>query len=165
MDTEAFTANLIELPSVPILKTGTSAEVWDLVPLDKNSKPVQTKILPKIFIAIPPPDGCSPVPENRHLAIDRIVIGEAKNYTCLKRQVFPSVRELTLKWRTRVEKDLRQFPCSKNPLQFPESDERDEHDEQQKRQSKNRIQGAAADIGNALLIDGDRGRWRLLPEF
>src|SRR5215472_3226908 len=90
MDTEAFTANLIELPSVPILKTGTSAEVWDLVPLDKNSKPVQTKILPKIFIAIPPPDGCSPVPENRYLAIDRIVIGEAKNYTCLKRQVFPS---------------------------------------------------------------------------
>ena len=53
-------------------------------------------------------------------------------------------------WRARVEKDLRQFSCSEDSLQFAESDERDEHDEQQKRQSKNRIQGATAEIGNTL---------------
>jgi len=40
--------------------------------------------------------------------------------------------------------------CSEDSLRFAESDERDEHDEQQKRQSKNRIQGATAEIGNTL---------------
>ena len=66
-----------------------------------------------------------------------------------------------------MEKDLRQFSCSEDSLQFAESDKRDEHDEQQKRQSKNRIQGATAKIGNTLLeglmvIEADGG---LLQDF
>ena len=77
-------------------------------------------------------------------------------------KLHPELARLSRKWRARMEEDLRQFPCSKNPLQFAESDERDEHDEQQKRQSKNRIQAATAEIRNNLLeglmvIEADGG--------
>jgi hypothetical protein len=50
METDAFTPNLIELSSFVILKTGTPAGVWALIPLAKNSKLAQTAILPKTFI-------------------------------------------------------------------------------------------------------------------
>ena len=51
----------------------------------------------------------------------------------------------------RVEKDLRQFPCAKNPLQFAESDERDKHHEQEHCESENSPPGTAAEIGDPLV--------------
>jgi uncharacterized membrane protein len=50
METDAFTPNLIELSSFVIVKTGTPAGAWALIPLATNSKLAQTATLPKTFM-------------------------------------------------------------------------------------------------------------------
>jgi hypothetical protein len=49
-----------------------------------------------------------------------------------------------------LEKELFQFPLTKNPLQFAESDEWNEYHEQKQRQNENALQSASAEIGNAI---------------